>query len=298
LSRSSTRWIVGLALGAGVVALGVGFAVITSDSPEEAEATTQEVLPLGPQGVVAQFVVECSFSHSAPDDPIVFPGQPGASHQHHFFGASTTDADSTPESLRASETSCQTAADTAAYWAPALYVDGVEVAPSKLNAYYRPGPGVDPAEVQAHPAGLAIVSGDHTATEAQPLNVVGWHCGSSPALSADPPSCPRTAGLALRVTFPDCWDGEHVDSDDHRSHMALSQDGECPSSHPVAVPQLVLDIHYPVTGDATVALASGPPHAAHADFFNGWDQDALEREVGACINRSLVCGVVSNRATG
>jgi hypothetical protein len=298
LSRSSSRWTVGLVLGAGVVALGVGFAAITSDPPEEAEATTQEVLPLGPQGVVAQFVVECSFSHSAPDDPIVFPGEPGASHQHHFFGASSTDADSTPESLRASETSCQTAADTAAYWAPALYVDGVEVQPSKLNAYYRPGPGVDPADVQAHPAGLAVVSGDHTSTEAQPLNVVGWHCGSSPSLSADPPACPRTAGLALRVTFPDCWDGEHTDSDDHRSHMALSQDGECAPSHPVSVPQLVLDIHYPVTGDATVALASGTPHSAHADFFNGWDQDALEREVGACINRSLVCGVISNRATG
>ena len=47
-----------------------------------------------------------------------------------------------------------------------------------------------------------------------------------------------------------------------------------------------------------MALASGTPLSAHADFFNGWDQDALEREVGACINRSLVCGVISNRATG
>jgi hypothetical protein len=261
-------------------------------------ATTQEILPLGPQGVVAQFVVECAFSHSAPDDPIVFPGEPGASHQHHFFGAATTDADSTPDSLRASATSCQTAADTAAYWAPALYVDGVEVEPTKLNAYYRPGPGIDPETVRPHPADLAIIAGDPTSTEPQPLNVVGWHCGSSPSLSADPPACPRTTPLALRVTFPDCWDGERLDSADHRSHMALSQDGACPPSHPVAVPQLVLDIHYPVTGEAVVALASGSPHSAHADFFNGWHQEALEREVAACINRSLVCGVISNRATG
>src|SRR5690606_1069321 len=108
---------------------------------------------------------------------------------------------------------------------------------------------------------------------------------------------PATTPLALRVTFPDCWDGEHLDSDDHRSHMALSQGGRCPGSHPVAVPQLVLDIHYPVSGDAVVALASGSPYSAHADFFNGWDQAALEREVAACINRSLICGVISNRAT-
>jgi hypothetical protein len=285
---------------AGLTLLGAGFVALTGSSSDDADgtATTQEILPLGPQGVVAQFVVECDFSHSAPDDPIVFPGEPGASHQHHFFGAETTDAHSTPEDLRASATSCHTAADTAAYWAPALYVDGDEVEPSHLNAYYRPGPGVDPAAVQAHPPGLAIVAGDHTATEPQPLNVVGWHCGSSPLLSSDPPTCPRTAPLALRVTFPDCWDGEHVDSDDHRSHMALSQDGRCPSSHAVPVPQLVLDIHYPVTGDAVVALASGTPLSAHADFFNGWHQDALEREVASCINRELVCGVVSNRATG
>ena len=291
-----------LAIAAAALALVAGLTVVVSvrsaSSSAEPQATTQEILPLGPQGVVAQFVVECDLSHSAPDDPIVYPGEPGASHLHNFFGADSTDAASTPESLRASSTSCQTAADTAAYWVPALYVDGEEVQPTRLNAYYRPGPGVDPATVQAHPAGLAIVAGDHTSTEPQPLNVVGWHCGASPNLTADPPACPPTTPLGLRVTFPDCWDGERLDSDDHQSHMALSQEGSCPSSHPVPVPQLVLDIHYPVTGEAVVALASGSPRSAHADFFNGWDQEALEREVAACINRSLVCGVISNRATG
>ena len=28
--------------------------------------------------------------------------------------------------------------------------------------------------------------------------------------------------LLLRVTFPDCWNGEDLDSEDHRSHMARS----------------------------------------------------------------------------
>jgi hypothetical protein len=283
----------GLAL-IGAVAAAVALGPADGGEP----ATTQEVLPLGPQGVVAQFVVECRFSHAGPDDPIVFPGRPGASHLHHFFGATSTDADSTPDSLRRSPTTCQSGADTAAYWAPALYVDGAPVEPTLLNAYYRPGPGVPPEDVQAHPAGLAIIAGDPGAHGPQPLNVVGWHCGASPVLSPDPPDCPDTTPLALRVTFPDCWDGEHLDSTDHRSHMALSQDGRCPGSHPVPVPQLVVDIHYPVTGTPDLALASGTVHSAHADFFNGWDQAALEREVAACINRSLVCGVVSNRATG
>lgn len=286
------------ALGALVLGAAVLSAAVLDSSSAGDPVPTQEILPLGPQGVTAQFVVECRFSHAGPHDPIVFPGQPGASHLHHFFGAETTDASSTPDSLRASDTSCQTGADTAAYWAPALFVDGEEVQPDHLNAYYRPGPGVPPESVQAHPADLAIIAGDHTATSPQPLNVVGWHCGASPVLASEPPECGPATPLALRVTFPDCWDGEHVDSDDHRSHMALSQDGRCPDDHPVPVAQLVLDIHYPVSGAATFALASGTVHSAHADFFNGWDQAALEREVAGCINRSLVCGVISNRATG
>lgn len=32
----------------------------------------------------------CYFSHISADDPIVYPGQPGVSHSHTFFGAVTT----------------------------------------------------------------------------------------------------------------------------------------------------------------------------------------------------------------
>ena len=60
-----------------------------------AEGGAAPVRHLGPQGTVGQFVVECGYSHSAPDDPIVYPGQPGMSHEHDFFGNVTTDADST-----------------------------------------------------------------------------------------------------------------------------------------------------------------------------------------------------------
>ena len=42
--------------------------------------------------------------------------------------------------------------------------------------------------------------------------------------------------LELHVNYPDCWDGEHLDSSDHTSHMAQSRDYVCPASHPVKVP--------------------------------------------------------------
>ena len=31
-------------------------------------------------------MLRCGYSHPLTDDPIVFPGQPGASHFHDFFG--------------------------------------------------------------------------------------------------------------------------------------------------------------------------------------------------------------------
>jgi hypothetical protein len=248
---------------------------------------------------VPQFKVECAWSHAAPDDPIVHPGQSGRSHLHDFFGNVTTDAASTPSSLLGAGTTCQNKLDTAAYWAPALHRDGVPVPPTGSVAYYRPGPGVDGASVEPYPAGLVVVAGDQTATRPQPIEVAAWHCGASPVLRSEPPECPRTAPLGVRIAFPDCWDGERLDSDDHRSHLAYSRPGGCPDSHPVVVPQLIFEVHYPVTGDTSgLELASGGVHGVHADFMQAWDQAALEREVRACLNRGKVCGVVSNRATG
>ncbi|MEI6403953.1 MAG: hypothetical protein WCP59_17400, partial [Actinomycetota bacterium] len=61
---------------------------------DTANGTPDRVIA-GPQGGRGQFVVECGFSHAGTDDPIVYPGQPGASHEHVFFGNTGTDAAST-----------------------------------------------------------------------------------------------------------------------------------------------------------------------------------------------------------
>jgi hypothetical protein len=45
------------------------------------------------------FVVNCDFSHRNNDDPIVFPGQQGAAHQHEFFGNKSTNYASTYNSM-------------------------------------------------------------------------------------------------------------------------------------------------------------------------------------------------------
>jgi Domain of unknown function (DUF1996) len=90
--------------------------------------------------------------------------------------------------------------------------------------------------------------------------------------------------LELRVNFPDCWDGKHLDSLDHRSHMAYSRDFVCPRSHPVKVPLIQLMIRYPLVSGKDVTLASGGRFSAHADFVNAWDERALVRLVDDCFH--------------
>jgi hypothetical protein len=233
------------------------------------------------------FAVACGFSHRNTDDPIVFPRQPGRSHDHTFFGARSTDAFSTPASLREDgRTSCRLRADTAAYWAPTLYVNDRAVEPLALVAFYvrRTSDEVDP-----FPAGLKVIAGDANARSAQSTRVTFWSCAVPRAERYSTiPTCPgaRFGGLRLHVNFPNCWDGERLDSGNHKSHMAYSAEGACPSSHPVEVPALSLVIYYGVSGGPGAELSSVGQFSAHADFVNSWNQRTLARLVDRYLNRS------------
>jgi hypothetical protein len=220
----------------------------------------------------------------------------GMSHRHDFYGFTETDESTTAGEMVEGQTTCDKTPDTAAYWHPTLY-DGDEVVePLDLNAYYRAAPGVDPADVEPMPLGLALIAGDQFATEPQPGEATGWTCGTRTTLSDDPPTCPASAPLHLVLTFQDCWDGKYLDSEDHVSHAAYSVDGECPDEQPVHIPQLTMSVRFPVYGEGRdLRLASGSIYSAHGDFLNGWDPQGLQREIEACIHREAVCDLASNR---
>ncbi len=235
----------------------------------------------------ANFWIKCYFSHISADDPIVYPGLPGWSHSHTFFGNRSTDASSTPRSLRAGKTNCRTKADRAAYWVPTLYLDGKIVRPASIGVYHK----IKTADVvHPFPAGLRIVEGNSGARRPQSIDVVHWTCWMSRGPSSAVPTCPskplgfdgRLSYLTLHVNFPDCWDGKHLDSPDHHSHMAYSNYGTCPRSHPVQVPGLRYVIAYPILGGPGVTLSSGGQFSGHGDFMNGWDQSVLARIVAGC----------------
>src|SRR5262249_39943002 len=48
---------------------------------------------------IGNFRISCDYSHMKFDDPIVYPGEPGRSHLHAFFGNTEADAFSTADSL-------------------------------------------------------------------------------------------------------------------------------------------------------------------------------------------------------
>jgi uncharacterized protein DUF1996 len=271
---------------AGLVLVGVAAAALANPPARDLRG---DVTRADLRGV--NFVESCRFSHQAPDDPIVFPGKPGASHQHTFVGNRTTDAFSTFGSLRSARTSCARADDTAAYWVPALYQGASVVLPRAATIYYRRGT-VSP--VTTFPNGLRMIAGDAAATSAQGMRVTFWSCGALSGVrpSSDVPTCPQGRGSSLRlhVRFPSCWDGSRLDSPDHKSHMAYAVRGACPASHPVAVPAIAQIYRYPTLGGEEFTLASGGEHSAHADFFNAWRPGALKRLVEGCLNALVHCG--------
>ena len=247
----------------------------------------------GPRAVreAVNFVSSCRFSHMNSDDPIVYPGQPNKSHNHTFVSNTSTDAFSTLTSLRAAGTTCQRPGDTAAYWMPTLLQDGKAVTPTGATIYYRTRTN---SRISPFPAGLKMIAGDARAMMPQSMRVTFWNCGVRAGLprSSTVPTCPEGGGASLRlhVTFPDCWNGRTLDSADHKSHMAYSQNGVCPSTHPVAVPAISFIMRYPIQGGSDVELASMGQYSGHADFFNAWDQATLTRLVNNCLNARRHCG--------
>src|SRR5882757_4426339 len=206
----------------------------------------------GPIVRVAEFLADCAFTHGLPDDPIVFPNLPGASHMHSFFGATVTNANTTVEDLATSPTSCNPSVDSSSYWVPTLYNNNVAVEPTGTTFYYL-GEGVRDdviATTQPLPFGLRIVAGNAKATGPNDNTISRWSCLNAGDAGAghDFINCPPGSMLESYLDFPQCWNGRDLDSPDHKSHMAYPVNGDCPATHPVPVPKLRQVLRYPVNG--------------------------------------------------
>ncbi|MFF7468928.1 DUF1996 domain-containing protein [Streptomyces sp. NPDC008092] len=249
-----------------------------------------------------EFQANCSVTRTRPDDPIVYPQQPGKSHDHTFMGNTTTDANSTTASLSAGGTTCKAPGDLSGYWMPTLYNGDQQILPVGPQVVYYKSGVTDYTSVRPFPKGLRFVVGSpmQSADEFRnhPGFVEGWECGDSYFNTEFPASCPSRADVQLNIRFqaPSCWDGKYLDTPDHKSHMAYpvvkpgTNDNMCPADHPVALPMIEFKMAFPVNGDMSrVRLSSGTGHSFHYDFFNAWDDRTLEALVDHCVVGGLQC---------
>jgi hypothetical protein len=272
-------------IGIGILGLALAVLVSAGASADGKSLNPERRPPVSLKDLLGvEFIDTCRFTHAAPDDPIVFPGKPGASHFHTFVGNRTTNAYSTYASLRRGGTTCVRTADRSAYWAPALYQGSKLILPTLATVYYR---RFTLAPVHPFPNGLRMIAGDSRATSVQRMRVTYWDCGFLSPVAHSPHilTCPRGESLHLNIVFPECWDGRHLDSPDHKSHMAYMWKGRCPASHPVPLPALATLFSYPVRGGKGLWLSSGGLNSGHADFINAWDPAALRALVDGCLNR-------------
>jgi hypothetical protein len=286
-----------LALAAGLLAVGAAAAVRAGHSHMERRGKVRDAKP-----GAGFFRSRCEYSHTAADDPIVMPGMEGKSMVHDFFGNASTVASSTAADLRAStKTTCLAPADTSAYWVPSLYQNGVRVTPRLALIYYRRS-GRAHAQIATIPAGLQMIAGNAVATKPQSTSVAYWNCGANAGVedSALPPaSCPSGTQLVLSLVFPDCWDG-HTLAGAGQHNVVYAVRGACPAGYPVAIPQLIVHVHYPISSGAGLTLSMSPTmntmpgsiDTTHADFVNAWEPAVLSRLVARCDEGAKKCGTV------
>jgi hypothetical protein len=144
-----------------------------------------------PRAAHREFQANCTVTHHRADDPIVYPGLPGASHMHTFMGNPTTNALTTAQSLTAATgTMCKVPADKSAYWMPTMYNGDTMVVPEGPQViYYKSGVNDYPS-VRPFPIGLRYVVGTPTATAGSSQAAeAGW--GGDNYHNRDiPASCP------------------------------------------------------------------------------------------------------------
>jgi hypothetical protein len=283
-----------------------------------------------------EFNSDCNYSHTLADDPIVYPGKTGEAMVHDFFANPSTNANSTYETLSTNkDVNCDSVADRSAYWVPQLKRASGIVTPTYEKTYYKNDKPVDSFPVHAIPPGLQMLAGDHMGTA--PNSHINFIClGTNNFTTTMPTSCPPNSAstgepseLHISVHFPDCWDGKNLKpnlgssrAERMKSLMKASSgalnvayrnsDGTCPAAYPVKIPELQLNVAYPLGDDPDLSTAQlsldpifqngqwvpqwGSMYTAHGDFINAWHPESMQYIVDTCMNKGVVAGSTCSKS--
>ncbi|MGW4567086.1 DUF1996 domain-containing protein [Streptomyces sp. NPDC004561] len=258
------------------------------------------------------------------DNVIVAPGVTnGAHHVHDYVGNQKIDAFASNQTFLQGGTSCQNRNDLSAYYWPVireqdgtqekdanadgggkdLNVGKILVAQQAQIKYV----GSPASKVVAMPQFLRIITGDAKAFVNGPANAnAHWSCTgfeNRVQLTDKYPICPQGSNVVRSFAFQSCWDGQNIDSANHRTHVAFPDpaSGVCPNNFK-AIPQLTMRLVYNVPqpvvqADGTVKNAyavDGFPEELHKaitdhDDFISVTTGGLANQIANCINNGQKC---------
>ncbi|MCS0605133.1 DUF1996 domain-containing protein [Streptomyces sp. LP11] len=257
------------------------------------------------------------------DNVIVAPGVAnGAHHLHDYVGNQKVNAFAGNQTFLQGGTSCQNRSDLSSYYWPVVRIqDGSQdfdqnsdgggkegnvgkiLTPVRAQITYVGSPA---GKVVPMPQFLRIITGDAKTTTNGLANAnAHWSCTgfeNRVQLTQQYPVCPQGSKVVRTFAFQSCWDGQNIDSANHRTHVAFADPGSgaCGNGFK-AIPQLTMRLVYDITpptvrnGQVKNAYAvDGFPEQLHKaatdhDDFISVTRGNLANKIANCLNRGQNC---------
>ncbi|GAX50856.1 DUF1996 domain-containing protein [Streptomyces olivochromogenes] len=257
------------------------------------------------------------------DNVIVAPGVTnGAHHLHDYVGNQKVNAFSSNQTFLQGGTSCQNKSDLSSYYWPVVRIQngtqdfdqnkdgggkegnvGKILTPVSAQIKYVGSPA---SKVVAMPQFLRIITGDAKTTTNGLANAnAHWSCTgfeNKVQLTSQYPICPQGSKVVRTFAFQSCWDGQNIDSANHRTHVAFPDpaSGVCGNGFK-AIPQLTMRLTYniapPTIQNGVVKNAyavDGFPEQLHKaatdhDDFISVTTNNLANKIANCINGGRQC---------